>query len=486
MGAVLQRGVVNDAIRHKIPSWMGRYETVCAAETGYHLIIEKLLRGILKAIGFASEGLSLSAQNRCEFLLRCKEQVGRERGMLAAKGESRWIDDVQAKELFESTVSTKDQMKLIRKDEVLSQTAENPMLIDALTEMHALYKKEVEEKDFTVPAEKAVQWFETLTRWIELVYDHIQTEIEALSEDLPDENVAQALPDLDLRVKPEDVSDEALRQLLSDFKSGAFKKVVLMVGAGISVSANLPDFRSKGGLYDQLRESTNISSPEMIFTQDFMRSDPQIFYQVMQKLQSDHVNPTLTHQFIKKLQDKKLLQRCYTQNIDCLERKVGIQEDFLVECHGTTARAKCHECKKFHKKDDYFNKSEPPLCSCGGQLRPDIVLFGEVLPECFESLSKNDFQSADLLIVMGTSLKVQPFASLPKLIKPSCALLVINREFPQSLQLHRQVRALRHSVASPFSGTKLRKHVFLAGDCDTSVRWFMQELEWMYRREVSV
>eukprot|EP00438_Fugacium_kawagutii_P006124 Skav223938 [mRNA] locus=scaffold5701:9013:9294:+ [translate_table: standard] len=74
-----------------------------------------------------------------------------------------------------------------------------------------------------------------------------------------------------------------------DVQAGLFQKVVVMAGAGISVSANLPDFRSKGGLYDQLRQSTKISSPETIFTQEFLRSDPQLFFEVMQKLQADHV-----------------------------------------------------------------------------------------------------------------------------------------------------------------------------------------------------
>ena len=199
------------------------------------------------------------------------------------------------------------------------------------------------------------------------------------------------------------------------------------------------------------------------------------------------VSPTLTHQFIKKLQDKNLLQRCYTQNIDGLERKVGIKEDLLVECHGTMTRAKCDKCKEFYKKEDYFASDKPPLCSfCGGQIRPDIVLFGEPLPEGFQTLPKTDFQTADLLIVMGTSLRVRPFANLPRLIKPSCALLVINREFPQSLHRHRTVRALGHSVTEFAGGQeKLRKRVFLAGECDTSVRWFMEELGWIFKRTIS-
>ena len=291
METALQRAVVNDAMQRQIPTWMGRFELVCfKGGTGYNLITEKLLRGIRQAIDFASEELSLLSETkeRCNVLLQWKEQVSRERGMLAAKGECR----LDGKKLFDdTTASTEIQLELIEKDSSLSQTAENPMLIDALTEMHASYKKETEEKDFAFPAEKAVEWFETLTRWIFLVYDYLQAEIEALSEALPDSNLVHLTPDLDLRVRAEEpgLSEEALQQLLMDVQAGLFKKVVVMAGAGISVSANLPDFRSKGGLYDQLRQSTKISSPETIFTQEFLRSDPQLFFQVMQKLQADHV-----------------------------------------------------------------------------------------------------------------------------------------------------------------------------------------------------
>ena len=411
---------------------------------------------------------------RCAFLLHCKEAVGRERGLLAAKGESE-LEAKDNKVFRETTFAADEALKKIMEDKLLGPAPESHILSDAFKEARLLY-------DVKVPAARAVELFEQLTQWIQLVYGHIQTEIEALSEELPAESTAQARPDVHLGVRFEEPMDDGGPRglLIADLVGNTFKNVVVMAGAGISVSANLPDFRSKGGLYDQLRQTTKITTPEAIFTREFLREQPETFYKVMQQLRADHVSPTLTHQFLKKLQEKQILRRIYTQNIDCLERKVGIEESLLVECHGTTRRARCEECKKVFSKEDYFEKVEPPRCSCGGALRPDIVLFGEPLPESFQQ-HKADFRNADLLIIMGTSLKVQPFASLPKLIKPGCALLVINRELPQSLQLHRQVRTLR----SRLSGTKLRKHTFLSGDCDTSVRWLMQEVGWA-RRQVSV
>lgn len=211
VGIVLQRGLVNDAIKHTMPTWMGRYATVCATpDTGYHVLIDKLLTSIVKIIALA-EGLSSERKaehgERCSLLLRFKEHIGRERGMLAAKGESRWAEDVEdgAKKLFgETTDGTKKLLQSISEDKLLGHALESKVLVDALTEMHTLYDKEVKQIDFTIPAEKAVQWFEILTRWIDFAYEHVQTEIEALSEDLPEDNIAQPRVDIDLRVRLEE------------------------------------------------------------------------------------------------------------------------------------------------------------------------------------------------------------------------------------------------------------------------------------------
>jgi len=499
ISTMVQRGLVDDAISEGIQDWMERYLTVCTCgETGYHVIIGKLLRGIVKALAFASEGITddemkAVTARRCALLLRCKEQVGQERGMLAAKGSSRWVETDKGREMFNATRKGSERLQqIILRDEM---TWSNPMnklvVVDALREMHLSYNREAQGPSFSIPAEKAIGWFECLTQWIDAAYDQIQEEITLLGEQIPDTNVvAQPAPAVSLRFAPApgeeapDVGAEDVQLLISDLKAGKFSRVVVMAGAGISVSANLPDFRSPGGLYDQLRKTTNISAPETIFTGSFLKSNPELFFEVVQKLRTDHVNPTLTHCFIKLLEERRLLKRCYTQNIDCLERKAGIPEDLLVECHGTTASVRCHDCGKQYSKDVFFdwdgktekrNATKAPTCSaCGGLLRPNIVLFGEALAGGFQEKSSDDLKECDLLIIMGTSLQVQPFASLPKLVKAGCAVLVINREMPSSLKLHRQVRSFK----SKLSGTKLRKEVFLQGDCDTSIRWLATELGW--------
>eukprot|EP00434_Breviolum_minutum_P014043 symbB.v1.2.012385.t1/scaffold855.1/size157659/11 len=514
IGILVQRGLVDDAIAHPIIAWMERYLMVCSSgETAYHVLIGKLLHGIVRAIHFALEDVtgtesSKDVAERCAILLRSKEQVGQERALLAAKGKSRWVEKSNHRETFDTIkkgslrlakiIQTEAGHKILRVDlEDLQWSApENKLLVvKTLEEMHSSYEKEAAEPAYSILSSKAIAWFELLTRWIDAAYDQIQEEIENITEQLPEDNVAKPCADVALIV-PEpaptlDAGDEQVGRLISELKSGKFSKVVVMAGAGISVSANLPDFRSKGGLYDQLRHTTNITSPETIFTRQFLRENPQLFFEVMQKLRVDEVNPTLTHEFLKVLQNKRMLQRLYTQNIDSLERKVGVDEADLIECHGTTLRAKCDECRKVSSREDPSEKSRRasethvkdyfewkgegvPRCSCGGFTRPDIVLFGESLPPEFHQKSKTDFQEADLLIIMGTSLQVQPFASLPKLVKPDCAILVINREMPRSFSLHRQVRSLKYLL----SGKKLRKEVFLQGECDTSIRWLAGELGW--------
>ena len=119
-----------------------------------------------------------------------------------------------------------------------------------------------------------------------------------------------------------------------------------MTGAGISVSAGIPDFRSPGtGLYSQLAEY-NLPTPESIFTLDYFVDKPEPFYRFAQNFDLTKHNATPTHYFVKMLQDKGLLWRCMTQNIDNLEEKTGMDMGAVVQCHGANRGAACSVCKK--------------------------------------------------------------------------------------------------------------------------------------------
>ena len=122
------------------------------------------------------------------------------------------------------------------------------------------------------------------------------------------------------------------------------KNIVLCVGAGISTNSGIPDFRTPGtGLYANLA-ALNLPYPEAVFSLQYFRQDAEPFYTLAQSLFPGLYRPTLTHTFIRLLQDRRVLLRCFTQNIDTLERMVGVQEDLIVEAHGSFATSRCIDC----------------------------------------------------------------------------------------------------------------------------------------------
>ena len=124
----------------------------------------------------------------------------------------------------------------------------------------------------------------------------------------------------------------------------------MLTGAGISTPSGIPDFRSPGtGLYDNLAKF-NIPYPEAIFEHDYFQRNPKPFFRIAKQLIPNitKLKPNKIHFFLRLLQEKKLLHRLYTQNIDNLERLAGIRSDKLVEAHGTFRTAKCVKCQLFY------------------------------------------------------------------------------------------------------------------------------------------
>jgi NAD-dependent SIR2 family protein deacetylase len=139
--------------------------------------------------------------------------------------------------------------------------------------------------------------------------------------------------------------------LISGLKANKFKKILMLTGAGISVSAGIPDFRSpKTGLYATLKGKYDMDYPEQIFSIDYFLERPEVFYDFSKGSEWTKYNPTPTHYFIKLLHDKGLLWMNLTQNIDCLELKAGIPEDKVIAAHGDLRAAECAKCKKRYTK----------------------------------------------------------------------------------------------------------------------------------------
>ncbi|TDL22163.1 SIR2 family histone deacetylase [Rickenella mellea] len=214
-------------------------------------------------------------------------------------------------------------------------------------------------------------------------------------------------------------------------KSDVCKNVFIMAGAGISTSAGIPDFRSPDtGLYANLAR-LKLPYPEAVFDISYFRKNPRPFYTLARELAPGQFRPSPAHSFIRLLAEKKLLRTCFTQNIDTLERRAGVPASMLVEAHGSFAEQHCIECHAEFPGDKIrtmIEAQEIPRCErkgCGGLVKPDIVFFGESLPpEFFKQVPK--LRDADLLIVMGTSLTVHPFASLTGMVPEECPRLLIN------------------------------------------------------------
>jgi len=217
-------------------------------------------------------------------------------------------------------------------------------------------------------------------------------------------------------------------------------KIVVLTGAGVSVSCGIPDFRSRNGVYARLAvDFPDLPDPQSMFDINYFLKDPRPFFKFAKEIYPGQFKPSPSHRFIKMLEKKKKLLRNYTQNIDTLEREAGIEN--VVECHGSFSTATCTKCS--HKvsceqiREDVFQQ-KIPICSvclsnglpetdCG-VMKPDIVFFGEGLPDTFHDSMKKDKDECDLLIVIGSSLKVRPVALIPNILPGHVPQILINRE----------------------------------------------------------
>ena len=299
------------------------------------------------------------------------------------------------------------------------------------------------------------------------------------------------------------LSEVTVDGIVEYIKSGRCQKIVVMVGAGIStckhfepthiladlfitslfIAAGIPDFRSPGsGLYDNLQKY-NLPHPQAIFDIEFFRENPEPFFQLAKSMLPSVMKPTPCHYFLKLLQEKGILTRCYTQNVDNLERVVGITDEKLVEAHGSFYQSHClrSSCRKEYSfewlKDKLENSNEIPKCIiCEEVVKPDIVFFGEQLPKKFFQLLTVDFKNCDLLIVIGTSLTVRPFASLVQLVSDETPRLMINlTKFETASRIE---RLMGIGPGFQFDSEDNIRDVMMQGLCDEMCQELVRKLDW--------
>ncbi len=197
--------------------------------------------------------------------------------------------------------------------------------------------------------------------------------------------------------------------------------IVVLTGAGVSTDSGIKDFRSKNGL-----SNTSDIPMEILLSNNYFYSHTEDFYKFYKEIfDCSDIMPNVTHLFLKKLEDSNKLKAIITQNIDGLHSKAGNKK--VLELHGTTFSNHCIKCNKKYNSDIVFKSNGVPKCTCGGIIKPDVVLYGEPLPENALSESIKKVEEAETLLVLGTSLVVYPAAGLIEYFNGK-NLIIINRD----------------------------------------------------------
>ena len=212
--------------------------------------------------------------------------------------------------------------------------------------------------------------------------------------------------------------DEKIIKLIDMINSS--KSIVFFGGAGVSTESGIPDFRSKDGIYNMKYNYP----PEKILSHSFFVTNTEDFFKFYkEKMNSLKYNPNTTHYTLVKLEKLGKLKAIITQNIDGLHQKAGSK--VVYELHGSVMRNYCLNCGKEYNAEYVFNsKSIIPKCSCGGVIKPDVVLYEEPLDNDVYENALKAISNCDMLIIGGTSLAVYPASYLINYFKGKYIVLI--------------------------------------------------------------
>ncbi len=200
------------------------------------------------------------------------------------------------------------------------------------------------------------------------------------------------------------------------------EKIVFFGGAGVSTESGIKDFRSVDGIYNEHYDYP----PEVILSHTFFMEKTDEFYKFYRdKLDTRNIEPNVTHKYLKMLEDKGKDVTIVTQNIDGLHEKAGSKKVLLL--HGTINRNYCMECGKEYNLDIVFDSKDVPKCSCGGIIKPDVVLYEEPLDGETVDKAIKAIKECDVLIIAGTSLAVYPAASYIRYYRGD-KMVIINKD----------------------------------------------------------
>lgn len=209
------------------------------------------------------------------------------------------------------------------------------------------------------------------------------------------------------------------------------KRQVVLTGAGISTLSGIPDFRSSDGLYSKDFGHMRV---EDILEIDFFKAHPDVFFSWAKDnwYNLESFEPNIIHKTLKRAEDMGYVtEGIFTQNIDFMHERAGSRKVYPL--HGSLKRGYCMNCHSYHEYDEIshlVHENTVPLCStCGGVIKPDIVFYGEPLESSILSRAESAFYNADLVLVLGTSLIVNPAAALPYIsARKGRDIVIVNRD----------------------------------------------------------
>ncbi len=216
------------------------------------------------------------------------------------------------------------------------------------------------------------------------------------------------------------------------------RRIVFFGGAGVSTESGIPDFRSVDGLYNQQYDYP----PETILSHTFFMRKPEEFFRFYRnKMLFPNAEPNAAHVKLAQWESEGKLTGVVTQNIDGLHQKAGSKKVF--ELHGSVLRNYCMRCGRFYDLEYVMNTTGVPKCECGGTVKPDVVLYEESLDNDVVAGACAAIESADMMIIGGTSLNVYPAAGLVDLYRGNKLVLVNLSSTPQdrraNLVIHERI-----------------------------------------------
>lgn len=226
------------------------------------------------------------------------------------------------------------------------------------------------------------------------------------------------------------------------------QNTVFFGGAGVSTESGIPDFRGEDGLYRQKYSYP----PETILSHDFFFHHMDVFYQFYrEKMLVINAVPNDAHKKLAEMEHAGQLKAVITQNIDGLHQKAGSK--YVLELHGSIYRNHCLSCNRSFTAEEIIAKEGIPRCSCGGIIKPDVVLYQESLDETVLENSVHAIEQAELLLVGGTSLSVYPAAGLIRYYKGSRLVLMNKTTTPYDAQadllLKGKIGEIFHLISVP-------------------------------------